>query len=113
MVKRYIVDWLEAVKFAPLTMRHGTVRPIEISLYILMIKRIVDGPFIHPLNTVIVIAEGDIHAGVTDVFGVKRMTDNMAIIKGLPDLSVAIDCHCYLSVHLILVESTALKQVQI
>ena len=93
VVQRNIVDRLETVQLAPLAMRHGLVRPVEVAFDVFMVERVVDGPVVHPLDTVVVIAKRDVHTGVADVFRIKRMADDMSIVDCLPDLGVTINCH--------------------
>src|SRR5665811_1214528 len=111
MVEWNVVDRFEAVQPAPFAMRHGLIWPVEIALNVFEVKRVVDGPLVHPLNAVVIIAERDVHAGVADVFRVKGVADDVSIADRLPDLGVAINGHLPLSiVHSILDDGRLSKQ---
>ncbi len=91
MVERNIIDRLKAIQLAPFAMRQSLVWPVKIALDVLLIKGVIDGSLIHPLDSVVVVTEGHIKAGVSDVFLVEGMANNVPSINCLPNLCIAIN----------------------
>lgn len=97
MIKRYVFEGLETEELAKFTVRHGFIGAVEVALDVFAVKWIIDSPLLHAFNAVKMVPKSYIQASLTDVLWVEWMTDNVAFIDGLGNITITVYAHSYYS----------------